>query len=50
MGDPLPSWKESASWTAILAFVDAVIEQVGADFVLPAERFALFDNDGTQWS
>jgi len=48
--DPLPSWSESASKTAIVAFVELVTEEGSPDFVPPAERIAVFDNDGTLWA
>ena len=48
--DPLPSWNEGAAKQAIVAFVAAVTEDGGADYVLDAERIAVFDNDGTLWS
>jgi hypothetical protein len=48
--DPLPSWSEGASKTSIVAFVKAATEAGGKDFVPPAERIAVFDNDGTLWS
>ncbi|MDH4581575.1 haloacid dehalogenase-like hydrolase [Pseudomonas sp. BN415] len=48
--DPLPSWKDGPSRTAIEAFVAAVTTEGGKDFVPPAERIAVFDNDGTLWS
>ncbi len=47
--DPLPSWNESAPKKAILAFVEKVIEEGSPGFVPPAERIAVFDNDGTLW-
>ena len=34
----------------IVDFVDRVITAGGPDFVTPAERVAVFDNDGTLWS
>jgi hypothetical protein len=46
----LPSWNESASKRTILEFVAKVTRQGGPDFVPPAERIAVFDNDGTLWS
>ncbi|QRY77683.1 haloacid dehalogenase-like hydrolase [Pseudomonas sp. PDNC002] len=46
----LPSWNDGASRQAIISFVEAVTEQGGKDFVPPAERIAVFDNDGTLWS
>jgi len=48
--DPLPSWKDGPSKQGILAFVQAVTTQGGPDYVKPAERIAVFDNDGTLWS
>ena len=47
--DPLPSWNDGPSREAILAFVDAVTTP-GPDFVEPAARIAVFDNDGTLWA
>jgi len=48
--DPLPSWNEGQSKQAIIEFVQAVTSEGGADFVKPADRIAVFDNDGTLWS
>jgi len=48
--DPLPSWKDTASKNAIIGFVEKVTREGTSDFVLPAERIAVFDNDGTLWS
>src|SRR6187399_1310968 len=50
VADPLPSWSDSASKTAIVDFVNRVTRQGGPEFVPPAERIATFDNDGTLWS
>ena len=47
--EPLPSWNDTASKQAITAFVTKVTSE-GADFVPPAERIAVFDNDGTLWA
>ncbi|UEM07431.1 haloacid dehalogenase-like hydrolase (plasmid) [Skermanella rosea] len=47
--DPLPSWRDGAGKAAILEFVAAVTAEGGPDFVAPAERVAVFDNDGTLW-
>lgn len=44
LADPLPSWVEGTSKRAILQFVER------AEAVPPAERIAVFDNDGTLWS
>ncbi len=48
--DPLPSWNDGATKTAITTFVNRVTRQGGPDFVPPPERVAVFDNDGTLWS
>jgi phosphoserine phosphatase len=48
--DPLPSWNEGASKQAITRFVKAVTSAGGSRFVPPAERIAVFDNDGTLWA
>jgi phosphoglycolate phosphatase-like HAD superfamily hydrolase len=48
--DPLPSWNAGASKQAITDFVKDVSSPGGAKFVLPGERIAVFDNDGTLWS
>jgi phosphoserine phosphatase len=48
--DPLPSWNPSPAKEAILAFVGRVTDPDGPDFVPPAERIAVFDNDGTLWA
>jgi phosphoserine phosphatase len=47
--DPLPSWRAGPARTAIVSYVDRVTRP-GADFVPPAERIAVFDNDGTLWA
>ncbi|MEN8639476.1 HAD family hydrolase [Pseudomonas sichuanensis] len=48
--EPLPSWRDGPSRQAIVAFVEAVTDQGSKDYVAPAERIAVFDNDGTLWS
>ncbi|KQN42274.1 haloacid dehalogenase [Pseudomonas sp. Leaf48] len=48
--EPLPSWREGPSKHAIVEFVQAVTVDGSKDFVPPAERIAVFDNDGTLWS
>lgn len=47
--DRLPSWNDGAVKKAITDFVSRVTTEGGADFVPPAERIAVFDNDGTLW-
>jgi len=48
--DPLPSWRDGSSKQSILDFVKQVTDTAAAEFVLPKERIAVFDNDGTLWS
>jgi phosphoglycolate phosphatase-like HAD superfamily hydrolase len=48
--DPLPSWNEGPARKAITDFVAKVTREGGPDFVAPADRVAVFDNDGTLWS
>ena len=48
--DVLPSWNEGATRAAIVDFVARVTAEGGPDYVPPAERIAVFDNDGTLWS
>jgi len=48
--DPLPSWNAGASKQSISDFVARVTTEGSADFVPPAERIAVFDNDGTLWA
>jgi len=47
---PLSSWNDGAARTAVVSFVERVTREGGPDFVPPAERIAVFDNDGTLWS
>jgi phosphoglycolate phosphatase-like HAD superfamily hydrolase len=48
--DLLPSWNDGSAKTSILEFVDRVTNEGSSDFVPPAERIAVFDNDGTLWA
>ncbi|MCB2186502.1 MAG: haloacid dehalogenase-like hydrolase [Deltaproteobacteria bacterium] len=48
--EPLPSWRDGAAKQAILEFVAQVTKQGGPAYVPPAERVAVFDNDGTLWA
>jgi len=47
--DPLASWNEGPTRKAILEFVIAVTDENSKDYVAPAARIAVFDNDGTLW-
>ncbi len=46
----LPSWRDGAARQTIVRFVEAVTRQGTPEYVPPAERIAVFDNDGTLWS
>ena len=48
--DPLPSWNDGSIKQRIVGFVAAVTDPDDKDFVPPAERIAVFDNDGTLWA
>ena len=47
--DPLSSWNDSAPKQAIINFVEKVTKEGSPNFVPPADRIAVFDNDGTLW-
>ena len=49
MTDPLASWKDGIAKRAILDFVEKVTTENSPTFVSPADRIAVFDNDGTLW-
>ena len=46
----LPSWSDGATREALVSFVEDVTTAGGPHYVPPAERIAVFDNDGTLWS
>ena len=48
--DPLPSWNDGPTKSSITDFVREVTTEGSDQFVSPAERIAVFDNDGTLWS
>jgi phosphoserine phosphatase len=48
--DPLASWNDGQTKAAVVAFVKAVTDRRSPDYVAPAERIAVFDNDGTLWA
>lgn len=48
--DPLPSWNEGTAKRSIIDFVNRVTQSGSQDFVVPEQRIATFDNDGTLWS
>ncbi len=48
--DLLPSWNEGPAKAALGSFVSRTTDPRSPDFVPPAERIAVFDNDGTLWA
>jgi hypothetical protein len=46
----LALWNDTPTRRAIVDFVQAVSTEGSPGFVAPAERVAVFDNDGTLWS
>ncbi|MGB0717498.1 MAG: HAD family hydrolase, partial [Phycisphaerae bacterium] len=46
----LRSWNEGEARSSIIQFVDSVTNPTSPSYVPPAERLAVFDNDGTLWS
>lgn len=46
----LASWRDTPTRAAIADFVRRITDEGGAEFIPPAERVAVFDNDGTLWS
>ncbi|AZR80838.1 haloacid dehalogenase [Thiomicrospira sp. S5] len=47
---PLPSWQNTPTKQAIIAFVEDVTDPKSPNFVPVPERIATFDNDGTLWA
>lgn len=47
--DPLPSWRNGQTKTAVMEFVEAAKKEGGPGYIAPADRIAVFDNDGTLW-
>lgn len=45
--DPLPSWNDGPVKQSILDFVGNITDPTNPQFVPPAKRIAMFDNDGT---
>jgi len=48
--DPLPSWKEGESKSAIKDFVKDVTNPESVNYIEVEDRIATFDNDGNLWS
>ena len=47
--DPLPSWNDGIAKEEVIEFVQRVTSPESRDYRPPAERIAVFDNDGTLW-
>ncbi|MCB1312706.1 MAG: haloacid dehalogenase-like hydrolase [Sedimentitalea sp.] len=47
--DPLPSWNDGDTKSAIIAFVESVTTDGSANYIEEDARIATFDNDGTLW-
>ncbi|MTH77057.1 haloacid dehalogenase-like hydrolase [Paracoccus aestuariivivens] len=50
LADPLPSWNDGATKTAIIDFVENVTDPASDKFLPEEDRIATFDNDGTLWA
>jgi hypothetical protein len=48
--DALPSWNDGPAKNSVVQFVARVTKDGAPDFVPPADRIAVFDNDGTLWA
>lgn len=48
--DPLPSWNAGENKQAILDFVTSSTDKTNSDYIEPADRIVVFDNDGTLWT
>lgn len=49
MKNILKSWHDTITKQVIMDFVTSVIDENNPQYVPPAERIAVFDNDGTLW-
>jgi hypothetical protein len=50
VSDPLPSWNDCDTKTAIISYVKTVTDKNSHYFINEQDRIATFDNDGTLWS
>ncbi|MEZ5082794.1 MAG: HAD family hydrolase [Bacteroidales bacterium] len=48
--DPLPSWNNGTTKSAIVDYVNDVTNVTSENFIPVADRIATFDNDGNLWS
>lgn len=47
---PLVSWEDGVAKESIMEFVQEVTDKQSPHYVVPGERIAVFDNDGTLWA
>jgi haloacid dehalogenase-like hydrolase len=47
--DALPSWNDGTAKQAVLDFVRKTTDAASTNYVLPEDRIATFDQDGTLW-
>lgn len=50
VSDPLPSWNEGETKSAIMDFVEDVTNPNSQNFIPIGDRISTFDNDGNLWS
>ena len=50
ISNPLPSWNEGATKSAIINYVVDVTNSESENFIAISDRIATFDNDGNLWS
>jgi phosphoglycolate phosphatase-like HAD superfamily hydrolase len=48
-GGPLPSWNDGPTKQAIIDFARATSDRSSSSYVVPEDRIAVFDQDGTLW-
>jgi hypothetical protein len=48
--DPLPSWNQGNVKARILNFVKNITNSENTNYIIPEDRIAVFDNDGTLWA
>lgn len=48
--DHLHAWNDTPARAAIVRFIESVTQEDGPNHIPPADRVAVFDNDGTLWT
>ena len=48
--DQLISWNDNANKHRIVDFVESVTDSTSENYLIPSDRIAVFDNDGTLWT